>query len=457
MRARIDLVVLIGALIAAAAAVRPLEPVVLGAYLLGAAGLLAMHVGLRAEFGRGVALLTTLLVFGATSLFWSMTRAGQFIDAAFFGVVALLNLESGSRGRIAWRVRIMILGIMPVIPVMARSEASPSVPIPLAWLGMLFSSSHGLLSLTPVVYIAVIGLALTVRRHPRRTAIALGVSAWWLLVGSLAHPGGLGSPFGHGMTGVLPLLALGLASVIEWARRHPTWALVPLLAVALAWNYWLMVQFTTGTLPKDAPVRFASLVRQQADVLTRSAWLYPFSLPASWWFAWREGMPADRYELLAHQPRQASVDLILDRGADRYLLEGWVAPGPDDRAALRWIDQRRASLAVPMAVPTNQDMHIEVTLRARLEDPPVLVTLGLELNGHEMGRLTVQGHVTTERRVRVPGVGRPWRTGYNRITFVSYGVARVDPNDQRPPGPLGRRSADQAWPVALYRLRITPN
>jgi hypothetical protein len=40
------------------------------------------------------------------------------------------------------------------------------------------------------------------------------------------------------------------------------------------------------------------------------------------------------------------------------------------------------------------------------------------------------------------------------VTFVSYGVARVDASDARPPGPLARRLGSRAWPVAIYRLRI---
>ena len=75
----------------------------------------------------------------------------------------------------------------------------------------------------------------------------------------------------------LAVVAPGLATVIEFARARPLVAALPLIAGAVLWNYWLMVQYTVGLLPKDEPVSFAAMVRQQADVHTRSPYVYPFA------------------------------------------------------------------------------------------------------------------------------------------------------------------------------------
>ena len=103
-------------------------------------------------------------------------------------------------------------------------------------------------------------------------------------------------------------------------------------------------------------------------------------------------------------------------------------------------------------------MDVTISARTRLEEPAVNAVIGLEINGREIARFVVPPTAPADFTTRVASdvVGRVWRAGYNRLTFVSHGVERVDPSDTRPPGPLGRRLKDRPWPVAIYRVRITP-
>ncbi len=264
-------------------------------------------------------------------------------------------------------------------------------------------------------------------------------------------------PFGHGLTAAIALCAPGLAVAIDRARARPLVAVAPLVLLAIAWNHWLMVQYTVGLLPKDAPVSFADMVRQQADVHTRGSYVYPFAFPANLFFAWRESMPADRYELLAFEPRRQSVDAVMDRSMDRFLLDGWDAPGPDPLGPVHWIGRSRASIALPLTMSSSRSVDVVVTARARLEEPAVNANLALELNGHEIGRFVAPSAAPIEFRTTVPAaaVGRTFREGYNRLTFVSYGVHRVDADDHSV-ATATRLSGSRAWPVAIYRIRITP-
>jgi hypothetical protein len=84
--------------------------------------------------------------------------------------------------------------------------------------------------------------------------------------------------------------------------------------------------------------------------------------------------------------------------------------------------------------------------------------MALEINGHEIGRFVVPATAPVTVRLDVPAatVGRVFRAGYNRVTIVSHGVHRVDPTDQRPPSQLGGRGRNRAWPVAIYRIQISP-
>jgi hypothetical protein len=79
----------------------PADPVAIGlttsyvraalvsSFVIGAVGVLVVHRLLRREFARGPALAATLLVFGATSLFWYMVYEPSMTHAASFGFVAL--------------------------------------------------------------------------------------------------------------------------------------------------------------------------------------------------------------------------------------------------------------------------------------------------------------------------------------------------------------------------------
>jgi hypothetical protein len=75
----------------------------------------------------------------------------------------------------------------------------------------------------------------------------------------------------------------------------------------------------------------------------------------------------------------------------------------------------------------------------------------------EVGRFHagVPDAATAEVSIDAATAGRVFRRGFNRLTFRSLGVARVDPADPRPAGPLASRN-DAAFPVAIYDVRIAP-
>jgi hypothetical protein len=422
--------------------------------VIGSVGLVAIFERLRPAFDPSVALLTTILMFAATPLAWSMTRASGVTETLAFAAVALgaavLPHVARTSGRavVSW----IILAAIPFIvralaPAAAASASIDSDP--------LFSSDRGLLALTPVAYVALLGQLASLRQRSLEAGAPLILLIIWIIAASVAPAAGIDGRFAHGLMPGLALLAPGLAAVIAFGRQRPWLAAASVVAAAIAWNYWLMVQYTVGMIPKDAPVSFGAMVRQQADVHTRPPYLYPFALPANAWFAWREGLPIDRYELLAGEPRRAGLDLTLDRGAARFLLEGWEAFGAEGGDAQAWTREREATLAVPLDLPAGRPVEVFLTARARLEEPPVAATIGVVVNGREIGRVTVPPAAPQEVSLRTgPDVGGLWRAGYNRVTFVSHGVARIDPSDTRPPGPLARRIGDRAWPVAIYRLRI---
>lgn len=458
-------VILIGGVLLAAVS-SPVPPL---PFLAGAIGLFALHHQLRAEVGASIALLTASLLFGATSLFWTMTHAVSTAEAvAFAGAAVAVAAAAHVRPSGA---RILLWSVAAIIPVVLRwvvasapvnADAAPAPGL----VASLFSASHGFLSLTPVVYLAVIGTLASLWRtrprgwphgsdHSRTASVPRLLAVIAITMSGMVRPAA--GPFDHGLTATLPLVAPGLALALASLRARPLLLVAPLVLSAIAWNYWLMIQFTAGAIPKDAPVSFATLVRQQADVATRTPYVYPFAFPANVLFAWREGVPVDRFELLSSEPRRSTIDVSMDRRADRFLLDGWEATSSINREAVRWTAQPRASIVVPLTL-TGSGMQVSLSIRARLEEPAVDALMALEINGHAIGRFVAPAAAAADVTFNIAprDVGRIFRDGYNRVTIVNHGVQRVDPSDERPPGPLASRPGSRAWPVAVYRMRLAP-
>ncbi len=168
------------------------------------------------------------------------------------------------------------------------------------WADTLWSSWHGFLSWTPVAYAAVVGTAAYATRQWRwalPTLAIVFVMAW--VNGSTADWAAGWSFGGRRFTSCLVLLAPGLAFLIDRALQRPMIVISALAVVAIGWNQLLLAQYRQNLLPSGQPVSFAQIVRQQAALATRPPFVYPFAFPANAWFAWRTGLPIDRYDLLA--------------------------------------------------------------------------------------------------------------------------------------------------------------
>jgi hypothetical protein len=184
-------------------------------------------------------------------------------------------------------------------------------------------------------------------------------------------------------------------------------------------------------LPKGEAVSFGQIVRQQADLLTRPPFVYPFAFPANAWFAWRTGLPMDRYDLLGPEPLQPTIDIELDDVAGKFLLDGWGPRASDQWGRLRWIDAARAELVLPLDVASDLPQQVSIQARTRLLDPPARAKVVLSINGQQVGLLTPDTEQPSVAALKPsPGV---IRRGFNRFVF------------EKDPG---------APPVAIYRVVI---
>lgn len=465
-------------------------------FLVGAIGLFVIHRRLQEEFSAASALAGTLIVFLATPLVWYMVYEPSMTHAASFGLVALFVVYAERYTAIDIPPRrALLLGLLLGLAFMTRPQEAvfalfPAtllllIGVPFAvraraalrfaawglagaapcllaqalhsivlfrreafalsgeggylnllgsrWMDTLWSSWHGFFSWTPVAYLAFVATFFYAARN-RRWAIAaiaiVGVMAW--VNGATADWAGGWSFGGRRFISVLVVLAPAFALMVEGLLRRPVVALSLVAVAFIAWNQLLIAQYSRGVLTQETPVSFGQIVRQQAAMATRSPFLYPFAFPANAWFAWRTGLPMDRYDLLGSESFASSFDLSMSATTGRYLIDGWEPRTSDAFGDLRWVDGLRAEALIPFD-PMEAPLTIEVQARTRLLDPPQSATLALLINDREVGEITPGMEEASTTVLTVPNGSRVLKRGFNRVV-------------------LERRAGSA--PVAIYRIRL---
>lgn len=136
--------------------------------------------------------------------------------------------------------------------------------LPLHALDVLLSGFHGLFSWHPVTLVGVLGLAALWRQKPRVAGVlALVFVAQVLVIGSYDTWAG-GASFGaRRFVNCTPIFALGIAAALarlDAPRRRLAAIGLVLLTV---WNAGLAIQYSTGLIPRDAPVTMWQIAHNQ--------------------------------------------------------------------------------------------------------------------------------------------------------------------------------------------------
>lgn len=140
---------------------------------------------------------------------------------------------------------------------------------------VLFSLRHGLITWTPIVLLALLGLALGVRDGSRRAAAwgYLIVVCMAVYVNAAAGDWWAGASFGaRRFTGLLPVFAWGIAIVFERAQsRHLRAVIHSVCAFLVVFNLLFVAQYRLETIPHETAITFRQWT---ADKLT-----LPLTLP----------------------------------------------------------------------------------------------------------------------------------------------------------------------------------
>ena len=452
-----------------------IRAVCLASLAYGLAGLFLICRILEELFAATVAFWTSVLLLYATFLFWyvvheaAVSHAVSFFAAALVlavwwrarrdlrpGRALLLGLVLGLGATVRWQNGVLLLLPAATLLMDLRHQAGRTartgllvlaafavgaLPQMLAWKAIFgqylladpphgkdflrlghpyllltfFSSRHGLLYWTPVLWGGFLGFFLLFRRD-RFTTLAL--AAPLLLMSYVNACSGDwwagGSYSNRRFDSVLPLLALGLGASLAWVmeavRRRPMRVAGAAGVAFVLWNQLLIVQYREKKIPADDTVSFAAVAEYNAKVFGRYAGT-PLAWPANWIFARDHDLPAARYDLMAgkylfyRQNNLGGLVKVGDGRADPALFAGdWSAPAPCGEATCREV-LGRARVMAPLDVPEDLDVVVRAFGRG---------TLALAVNGTEVASFPLE---TEPRglRVRVPRQG--WRRELNDVSL----------------------------------------
>jgi len=250
---------------------------------------------------------------------------------------------------------------------------------------VLFAPRNGWFSTTPVAYAAVLGLFCVPRRARLIAAGLIAAVAIQVYLNSTVLDWWGGAAFGQRrMCNVTLPLVVGLASLLgrcgQLARRWPVAArhtlALAILGPMVAWNLARVGELRGGVAAPDAlsPTccgRVPAVLRGVIGALYHTVG-NPFELPASVWYAWRHGVPLDRWDQsIGNYPLVPPLDSVLDaslwaqRGLWRigggglapYLVGGWSRAVQADRP-MRWTTAPAATVLVPNLMPYGQRLTL---------------------------------------------------------------------------------------------------
>jgi Dolichyl-phosphate-mannose-protein mannosyltransferase len=157
------------------------------------------------------------------------------------------------------------------IPLGAWAWSSPY------FFSVLFSPDHGLLVWTPVVILAIAGLAFFVRREPRAgTPILSAVLAFYLLIACYPDWDGISSYGNRFFVSLTAPFILGLSALLDRAAkafRSSRAALIAtssLVACLVLWNMAFMFQWGTHLVPARGPIVWSEMIHNQIFVVPRA-------------------------------------------------------------------------------------------------------------------------------------------------------------------------------------------
>jgi hypothetical protein len=293
---------------------------------------------------------------------------------------------------------------------------------------VLFSSRHGLLSWSPVLWLGLIGLFVLARKAPVLAVSLVGALAAATYVNASVHDWWAGASFGaRRFDGTLAAFGLGLGVLIEWLVPRVKQNALVFASLALApfvfWNVSLMELYSRGTIPFDGPVSFGQALQDAVELVYRRTG-YPFSWPAAWRLRYREGAPLATYDLAGARYVSNNVFIRMGDTDALYLGTGWSLPEREAQVTVRQI----ASGGGTVYVAFRESAPYRLLIEGRSSGPVAVLFQERDLGTADLGATGGTVEIAIPRDVVVAGLNRlvlvpaaAQRTFISRLSFVRQG------------------------------------
>jgi hypothetical protein len=235
---------------------------------------LGLLAGLMVDvyFPNGVFLLLPLIE--SILSYWSSLRAKQFRTAGslfaanlFFSVAIVLAFLPTLVTRSIIFGGFFRFGSYTVLP---WDWSAPN------WRLVLFSSEHGLLSWTPILAIAILGLLFPPRPARALTAyLALGAAAFYYTISSYPYWHGMASFGNRFFISLTPIFIFGLALLLQKfaqlfrSSRRALIAAAALILLFVMWNVGFVFQWGSHLIPARGPISFSEMAHNQFFTVPR--------------------------------------------------------------------------------------------------------------------------------------------------------------------------------------------
>jgi len=282
---------------------------------------------------------------------------------------------------------------------------------------VLFSTNRGLFTWSPVAYLAVLGLLVWAGQNARLAFLFLAgfllqvyvnasVAFWWS-----------GWSFGsRRFDNCLLFFVVGFAALLEFLRRRPMALASCLCAGLVLWNFGLMGQSREGRVAPDRLVSFEDVAVRNVKSFY-SVVGFPFAFPASWYFAWRNGVSPERFDRLFGHQGFANLRQDFDPESEAFAGRGW---GEAERDAggrwFRWCVGGDCTLLVPLRAAADYSL----TVRLRPADGTSPNALALAVNGASQAEQAV----VDESALRFVLPAPLWHPGTNELRLGFARTAR---------------------------------
>ena len=144
------------------------------------------------------------------------------------------------------------------------------------FLAVLFSSKHGLLSWTPVIALACIGVVIFALREPRvGGAILAAMLAFYFFISCYPDWAGISSFGNRFFVSLTPIFIIGLAVFFDRvaqffaSQRTAMAALGATVVLLVAWNLGFIFQWGTHLVPARGPIVWSEMIHNQFAVVPR--------------------------------------------------------------------------------------------------------------------------------------------------------------------------------------------